>query len=199
MGEEDRAISETTDEDELVLEDQAFTQDEYDTAEHYAEKIIELGEQVTVGRVILASAAVLLIIFAGFSCWYWIIPRDAVDVETNYFQAGGGHVVLVQVDNSGTRSITDVSIHVRFKDTTGQVIGSTSWQGDKLPAHSSVAGDDLELIVQGYTTWAQYELMVSVEWNDGNGASHSVNFEHEVGNYTSEWFYDSAPRHYWLL
>ena len=52
MGEEDRAISETTDEDELVLEDQEFTQDEYDTAEHYAEKIIELGEQVTVGRVI---------------------------------------------------------------------------------------------------------------------------------------------------
>jgi hypothetical protein len=88
---------------------------------------------------------------------------------------------------------------IRFKDLSGQLIASTSWQGASLPAHSSVAGDDLELIIQGYTTWAQYELTVSVDWVDGNGAAHSVNFEHRVGNYTSEWYYDSAPRHYWVM
>ena len=199
MSEDERPLSVTTDEDELSVKVEDFSKEEIEIAEEFAEKIIEFGQQVTIGRVVMASVAVLLVIFAGFGCWYWVVPRDAVDVETTYFQGGGGHVVMVKVDNSGSRSISDISINIRFKDIEGQVIDTASWQGDKLPAHSSVSGDDLELLVQGYTTWAQYELAVSVEWIDGNGAAHSVNLEYGVGNYTSEWFYDSAPRHYWLI
>ena len=199
MSGEDRPLSTTTDYDEIDVEGEGFSREEVETAEEYAEKILELGEQVTIGRDLLASFAVLIVILSGFAGWYWLIPRDAIDVKTNYLQAGGGHVVLVQVDNSGTRAVSDVSVQINFKDMSGQLIESTSWPGASLPAHSSVAGDDLELIIQGHTKWAEYELSVSVDWVDGNGAAHSVNFEHRVGNYTSEWYSDSAPRHYWLM
>jgi hypothetical protein len=199
MSVEDRLMSTTTDDDEIIAEGGDFSREELEIAEEYAEKILEIGEQVTIGRVLLASFAVLMVILSGFAGWYWVIPRDAIDVETNYFQGGGGHVVLVQVDNSGTRAVSDISVQINFKDLSGQLIGSTSWQGASLPAHSSVAGDDLELIIQGHTTWAEYELSASVDWVDGNGAAHSFNFEHRVGNYTYEWYSDSAPRHNWWM
>jgi hypothetical protein len=196
---DDRPLSVTSDEDEVIVSGEEFSRAEFEAAEEYAEKIIEIGQQVTIGRVLIASFAALMILLSAVGTWYWVIPRDAVDISTKYSQAGGGHVVLVQVDNSGTRSIDDVTVQIRFKDLSGTIIASTSWQGASLPAHSSLAGDDLELLIQGHTTWAQYEITVTVDWRDGNGVTHSVNYEHEIGNYTSEWFYDSAPRHYWFF
>ena len=117
----DRLISTTTDDDEIIVEGEGFSREEVEIAEEYAEKILEIGEQVTIGRVLLASFAVLMVILSGFAGWYWVIPRDAIDVETNYLQAGGGHVVLVQVDNSGTRAVSDVSVQINFKDISGQL------------------------------------------------------------------------------
>ena len=64
MSEDERPISVTTDEDELSVEGESFSREEIETAEEFAEKIIEFGQKVTIGKVVMASVAVLMIILA---------------------------------------------------------------------------------------------------------------------------------------
>lgn len=198
MKSDEIVVSTTTDHDELESEDK-FLQEDIEAAHEMAEKLIEFGSKVTLGRVLFASLVIVMLLLGVFATWYWVIPRDAVDVETQYYHRGGGHVTLVKLDNLGSREITDVSINVQMMNMDGELIGSAGWSGSSIPAHMSVSGDDLELIVQGHTVWAEYDLIITLDWTDGSDAPHSERFEHRVGEHTSEWFIDSADRDYWLL
>ncbi len=188
-------LSTTSDEDELF----DVSKEEFELAHDVGEKLIEIGHQVTLGRVIAASTTLLILLMLLAASWHWVIPRDSMKVETFYFQRGGTHVFLASLDNDGSRAVSDVSLSINFYDLEGEIAGSASWSGDLLPAHSSVTGDDLELIIQGHTVWDEYDYTVILDWTDGKGASHSSKFNHKVGNFASDWFVDDAPSSIWLI
>jgi hypothetical protein len=188
-------LSTTSDEDELI----DVSEEEFEIAHEVAEKLLEIGHQVTLGRVIAASCTLLVLFLLVAASWHWAIPRDSMSVESRYYQRGGTHVFLVSLDNDGSRAVTDVRVTISFSDVEGELVDSTSWSGDILPAHSSVTGDDLELVIQGHTVWDEYQYSVILDWTDGKGSSHSQRYDHTVGNYASDWFVDTAPTSMWLL
>mgnify|MGYP001211094262 FL=1 len=189
-----------TDIDEIleIEKDNEFTEEEYQASQRAAERLLNLGKEITPVRVFAASAIIVLLIGSIFASWYWVIPRDSVDVESKYFQRGGGHVVLVELNNLGTRTIRDITVVVIFEDSEGYTLAETSWHKGEMPAHSSYSGDDLELLVRGYTVWAEYNIVLSVSWQDDSGRHHSETFTHTVGEWTSERFTDEAGRN-WIL
>ena len=81
----------------------------------------------------------LLIALASIFSLIWVIPYENVDVEVVYMQAGGGHVVLAELDNKGSRAIEDVSLTIRFLDSEGLEIDRHDFYMAKLPAHSSIS------------------------------------------------------------
>lgn len=189
-----------TDIDEIleIEKDNEFTEEEYQASQRAAERLLNLGKEITPVRVFAASAIIVLLIGSIFASWYWVIPRDSVDVESKYFQRGGGHVVLVELNNLGTRTIRDITVVVIFEDSEGYTLAETSWHKGEMPAHSSYSGDDLELLVRGYTVWSEYNIVLSVSWQDDSGRHHSETFTHTVGEWTSERFTDEAGRN-WIL
>ena len=189
-----------TDESEIaeIRKEESTTQEEIDAANRAAERLLSLGKKITPARVFAASGILLLLFGSIFATWYWVIPRDAVDVQTAYFQRGGGHVVMVQVDNVGSRAIRDVSLDLVMEDSEGFNIAETSWHRGEMPAHSSYSGDDLELLVRGYTVWEEYTLILTLSWQDDSGRQHSETFTHQVGEWTSQRMTDEAGRN-WIL
>ena len=189
-----------TDVDEImeIEKDQEITEDEYQASQLAAARLLNLGKAITPARVFAASAIIVLLLSSIFATWYWVIPRDSVDIDSKYFQRGGGHVVLVEMHNLGTRTIRDITVVVLFEDSEGYTLAETSWHKGEMPAHSSYSGDDLELLVRGYSVWAEYNIVLSVSWQDDSGRHHSETFTHTVGEWTSERFTDEAGRN-WIL
>ena len=149
----------------------------------------------------VALAGIVLLMFFGviLSGWYWVLPRDAVNVETQYLQRGG-HLLMCEIHNTGSREITDVVVQVHFASANGSEIYETMRiEVDSIAAHSSIAGDDLEMLIVGYTVWDEYLLVVELEWTDYNGESHRDAWEHEVGYWATEFFYDKADRSIWPI
>ena len=68
-------------------------------------------------RVIFASVMVILLLAASLFVLTWIVPYDRVSVDAVYRQGGPGHVVLVELDNDGSRTIEDIELQVRFIDS----------------------------------------------------------------------------------
>ena len=85
-----------------------------ETAHEILHRIEDVVEGVTPRRVVFASTMALLMGMASLLAVVWIIPYENVDVEVVYMQAGGGHVVLAELDNKGSRAIEDVSLTIRF-------------------------------------------------------------------------------------
>ena len=108
-------------------------------AHEILDKIEDVAERVTPKRVVFASIMALLIGMASLLAVVWIIPYENVDVEVVYMQAGGGHVVLAELDNKGSRAIEDVSLTIRFLDSEGLEIDRHDFYMAKLPAHSSIS------------------------------------------------------------
>ena len=163
MGSQDDLIFDS-DGELLVHEDSiqntAMTQNELailEASKEAARFVEDLKEEVTPNRVALAGVILLLFIGAVFSSWYWFIPRDSVMVETLYLQRGG-HIVMSEIHNTGSREITDVSLDVRFQSLDGEVLETMAIDLESISAHSSVAGDDLEMKILGYTVWVNYVL-----------------------------------------
>ena len=123
----------------------------------------------------------------------WVIPYDNVDVKIAYMQAGSGHVVLAELDNKGSRTLEDVTLTIRFLDADGIEKGRSDFAIDDLPAHTSVAGDDLELIVAGQSVWEQYTIEIILNYQYYGGGDASERWIHEVGDWTREVFVDEAP------
>ena len=149
----------------------------------------ELKREVTPNRVALAGVILLLLVGAIFSGWYWVIPRDSVTVETLYIQRGG-HIVMSEIHNDGSREITDVSMDVKFQSLDGEVIEIMSIEVEKISSHSSVAGDDLEMQILGHTVWDSYIIAIEMKWTNYNGEENRIIQTHEVGEWAWEEFKD---------
>ena len=189
-----------TDDDEIleIQRLQEISDEEHEYSQKAAERLFELGRAITPARVFAASAIILLLIASLFSTWYWVIPRDSIDLDSKYFQRGGGHVVLVEVNNHGTRAIRDVTVTVLFEDSEGFTLAESTWHKGEMPAHSSYSGDDLELLIRGHTVWAEYNIILSISWQDNAGRQNSETFTHTVGEWVSEEFKDETGSS-WIL
>ena len=157
-----------------------------------------IRREVSPSRVTLAGIVFLLLIGVLASGWYWALPRDAINVETQYLQRGG-HLVMSEIHNVGSRDITDVSVQIEFQSIDGEILGMMSIDVERIASHSSLAGDDLEMLVIGYTVWDEYFVFIDLDYTDYNGKIQSESWSHSVGVWSSEHFNDKAERSTWLI
>ena len=163
----------------------------YMQAQQAAIFIKDTIRNINPARVAIAGLIMLLLVGLIASGWYWVLPRDDVEVETIYMQRGG-HLIMSELYNDGSRAITDVTVQVEFQDEFGNLIQEMRIDVDKVAAHSSLAGDDLEMIVLGYTVWDDYILEVSVTWTSFDNRVHTESWSHVVGEWASERFVDDC-------
>ena len=146
-----------------------------------------------INPVRVAISGLILLLFVGLiaSGWYWIIPRDDVEIHTVYMQRGG-HLVMTELQNDGSRAIHDVVVEVQFLDSQDVLIQTMRIEADTVKAHSSVAGDDLEMMVLGYTVWEEYTLRISVRYTMFDNSQNFMEVNHVVGTYATEFFVDQV-------
>tara|TARA_Y100000766_G_C18887303_1_gene596557 strand:+ start:986 stop:1585 length:600 start_codon:yes stop_codon:yes gene_type:complete len=176
------SIVETT---QMSAEDLAILQASKDAAEF----VKELQKEITPNRVATAGLILLLFMGAIFCTWYWVIPRDSVMVETLYMQRSG-HLVMSEIHNTGSREITGVEIQVSFQSLDGDVLETMGIEVDSISAHSSIAGDDLEMLIAGYTVWDNYVIAIDLKYTDHRGDLQVMLVTHEVGDWAWEEFND---------
>ena len=97
------------------FDEEEMEQELHEFSQEIGQKVMELTEKVHPLRIALAGAIMLLLLGALVSTWYWAIPRDDVEIEVTYLQRNG-HIVLAELFNDGSRSITDVVFIVDFVD-----------------------------------------------------------------------------------
>ena len=165
----------------------------YRQAQEVALLVKERIRDINPVRVAIAGLILLLMVGLLASSWYWVIPRDDVEVHTDYMQRGG-HLIMTELQNDGSRAIHDVVVEVQFLDSEDVLIQSMRIEVDTVKAHSSLAGDDLEMIVLGYTVWDQYTLKVAVRYSMFDNSQNLMEVNHVVGTYASEIFVDQVER-----
>jgi hypothetical protein len=168
----------------------------WEAAQEAAKLLSTLSRELTPTRVAMAGAVLLLLVTMTLSGWYWVLPRDAVTVETQYMQRGG-HLMMSEIHNDGSRDITDVELLIEFQTVDGTVIDAMSLELKRMEAHSSISGDDLEMMVIGHTVWDTYRIVVDVQYTDYSGSFQQASWTHEVGYWSQEIFNDKAERHIW--
>ena len=131
--------------------------EDWEAAQEAAKLLTTLKREITPTRVAMAGAVLFMLLIMVLSGWYWVLPRDAVTVETHYMQRGG-HLMMTELHNDGSRDITDIVLEVEFQTVDGEVIDSMSLELGVLAGHSSISGDDLEMMIIGYTVWDEYNL-----------------------------------------
>ena len=173
--------------------------EDWEAAQEAAKILTTLKREVTPSRVAMAGAVLFMLITLTVSGWYWVLPRDSVTVETHYMQRGG-HLMMTELHNDGSRAITDVVLEIEFQTLDGSLIDSMSLELDVLESHSSISGDDLEMMVIGYTVWEEYNLVIDLEYRDYTGQLRQPGtFTHQVGEWSQEILMDQAERHVWPL
>ncbi len=170
-----------------------------DAATERAHEILQIVgervEKVRPSRVIFASVAVLLILSGIMIIGTWIVPYDRTSVDVVYLQGVGGHVVLVELDNKGSRSITEVQLDIRFLDDDSNEIARSTFQTDEIAAHTSIAGDNLELIAPGASVWENYTIEIILDYTY-RGTQYNERWAYNVGSWTMEMFTYAAPMHF---
>ena len=170
-----------------------------DAATERAHEILQIVgervEKVRPSRVIFASVAVFLILSGIMIIGTWIVPYDRTSVDVVYLQGVGGHVVLVELDNKGSRSITDVQLDIRFLDDDSNEIARSTFQTDEIAAHTSIAGDNLELIAPGASVWENYTIEIILDYTY-RGTQYNERWTYNVGSWTMEMFTYAAPMHF---
>lgn len=149
----------------MTEDDPEHEQELHDISQEIGEKIVEIVEKVHPLRVALAGVVMLLILGALVSTWYWVIPRDDVEIDVVYLQRNG-HIVMVELFNDGSREITDVNLKIDFVDSDNKVLQSIDVSFDKLSSHTSVSGDEMEMNVKGYTVWSTYTIVIDITWTN---------------------------------
>ena len=173
--------------------------EDWEAAQEAAKILTSIKREVTPARVAMAGAVFFMLITLMASGWYWLLPRDSVTVETHYMQRGG-HLMMSELHNDGSRAITDVVLEIEFLSIEGELLGSMSLERDVVKAHSSLSGDDLEMMILGPTVWSEYIISIDLEYRDYSGQLRQPdNFLHEVGYCSQEILYDKAERHTWPL
>ncbi|MBA88007.1 MAG: hypothetical protein CMB16_01900 [Euryarchaeota archaeon] len=149
----------------MIDDDSENEQELHEISQEIGEKIVEIAEKVHPLRVALAGVVMLLILGALVSTWYWVIPRDDVEIDVVYLQRNG-HIVMVELFNDGSREITDVNLKIDFVDSDNKVLQSIDVSFDKLSSHTSVSGDEMEMNVKGYTVWSTYTIVIDITWTN---------------------------------
>ena len=163
----------------------------YRQAQEVAQFVKERIRDINPVRVAIAGLILLLLVGLVASGWYWAIPRDDVEVHTVYMQRGG-HLVMAELQNDGSRAIRDVVVEVQFLDSQDVLIQTMKVEVDVVKAHSSLAGDDLEMMILGYTVWDEYTLRISVRYTMFDNSQNLMEVDHVVGSYASEIFVDQV-------
>lgn len=143
-------------------------------------------------RVIFASISAFIILSATFFVLIWVIPYDRVKVEVVYMQGGPGHVVLAQLENEGSREISSVHLSIRFIDKDGNEQGRSDFSSNAIPAHSTIAGDNLELLISGLSVWENYTIEITLDYENYAGEKRTEIWNHQVGEWTRENFRNSV-------
>lgn len=173
--------------------------EDWEAAQEAAKLLTTLKREVTFSRVAMAGAVLFMLLIMALSGWYWVLPRDSVTVETHYMQRGG-HLMMTELHNDGSRDITDIVLEVEFQTVEGELIERMSLELALLEGHSSISGDDLEMMVIGYTVWDHYNIVIELEYRDYTGQLRQPDaFTHQVGDWSQEIFMDKADRHVWPL
>ncbi len=170
----------------ILKDDFEPTDEQQEIADKAFARAKEIVNEVTPARVVLASVFMAALMFSIFALGFWVIPRDAVDVEVVYKQGGPGHVVLLQVHNYGSRPITNVEVDASFTNLKGDVLNSTQFGPVSLLAHTSIAGDNLELVITGESIWDLYLIEVTLDYDNYDGAVTKQSWSILVGEYTFE-------------
>ena len=163
----------------------------YRQAQEVAQFVKERIRDINPVRVAIAGLILLMLVGLIASGWYWAIPRDDVEVHTVYMQRGG-HLVMTELQNDGSRAIRDVVVEVQFLDPQDVLIQTMKVEVDEVKAHSSLAGDDLEMMILGYTVWDEYTLRISVRYTMFDNSQNLMEVDHVVGSYASEIFVDQV-------
>ena len=131
---------------DLVALDADYDADMEETMEDVRrakEAVDALSQKISPRQVALAGIVLLMFMGVLLSGWYWMLPRDSVNVETQYMQRGG-HLMMSEIHNTGSRAITDVVVQVHFESANGSEIYETMRiEVDSISPHSSIAGDYL--------------------------------------------------------
>ena len=80
---------------DLVALDADYDADMEETMEDVRrakEAVDALSQRISPRQVALAGIVLLMFIGVLLSGWYWMLPRDSVNVETQYMQRGGEHL-----------------------------------------------------------------------------------------------------------
>ena len=162
------------------------TEEQREIAEQAFIRAREVVSIVTPTRVVLASVFMAALMFSIFALGFWVVPRDAVEVDVVYKQGGPGHVVLLEVHNYGSRPIANVEVDASFSNQDGEVLNSTHFVVGSLLAHTSIAGDTLELVITGESIWELYIIEVTLDYDNYDGAVAKQSWIIEVGEYTFE-------------
>ena len=162
------------------------TEEQREIAEQAFIRAREVVSIVTPTRVVLASVFMAALMFSIFALGFWVVPRDAVNVDVVYKQGGPGHVVLLEVHNYGSRPIANVEVDASFSNQDGEVLNSTHFEIGSLLAHTSIAGDTLELVITGESIWELYLIEVTLDYDNYDGAVAKQSWIIEVGEYTFE-------------
>ncbi len=163
-----------------------------DLAHEVLERIGDSARKhVSPTRVVFASIAVVLMLAASLFVIAWVVPYDRVAVDVVYRQGGPGHVVLVELGNDGSRAIENVDLTIRFIDSDGLQVGRQDFSRASLPAHSSVSGDDLELLIDGASVWENYTIEI-ILYYDSYKSERSERWTHNVGEWTMQLFFDKS-------
>ncbi len=170
----------------IIKDDFEPTDEQRELAEQAYARAQDVAGLVTPTRVVLASVFMAALMFSVFALGFWVVPRDAVDVEVVYKQGGPGHVVLIQVHNFGSRPIANVEVDASFSNQDGEVLNSTQFGPVSLLAHTSIAGDDLELVITGESIWELYIIEITLDYENYDGAVAKQSWIIEVGDYTFE-------------
>jgi len=162
------------------------TEEQREIAEQAYIRAREVISIVTPTRVVLASVFMAALMFSIFALGFWVVPRDAVNVDVVYKQGGPGHVVLLELHNYGSRPIVNVEVDASFSNQDGEVLNSTHFEIGSLLAHTSIAGDTLELVITGESIWELYTIEVTLDYDNYDGAVTKQSWVIEVGEYTFE-------------
>ncbi|MDP6869551.1 MAG: hypothetical protein QGI21_02115 [Candidatus Poseidoniaceae archaeon] len=180
------------------MSDGTFDEDIEEITEEIGLMVKEAVEKLPPLRVALAGVIACILLGALASTWYWVIPRDDVEIETVYMQRTG-HIILTEIINDGSRAINDVQLDVELLSLDDEVLGSISVSFDSIPSHTSISGNEMELIVRGHTVWADYVLQITVQWTDFNSNEHIKQYRHDIGETAYETFKDDPDSTTWFL
>ena len=65
--------------------DEEMEEELHDRSQEIGEYVVELAEKIHPMRVALAGIILIILLGALVSTWYWVIPRDDVEIDITLY------------------------------------------------------------------------------------------------------------------